>query len=246
MMLWVTRDDRDCSLGKSARAAQERARWRAALRGGAGTFEDQPVECFGCGSVFPRKELRAIDEIPGYRWARYCLVCVEEIRRAHARRCLLCGAAYRAGMPGDVDGLCPACCSPERQRELARVRNHLARARVQDLLADLTLAGWLAALDHFGRSCAYCRSCPFTDLDHFIPLSAGGGTTAANCVPACSRCNSLKRALDPAHPSLGPAPLAAAAPQVAPDSLGAPSPAPPEQTFGAALERVRRYLATLG
>ena len=246
MMLWVTGDDRDCLPGKSARTAQERARWRAALRGGAGTFEDQPVECFGCGSVFPRKELRAIDEIPGYRWARYCLVCVEEIRRAHARRCLLCGAAYRAGMPGDVDGLCPACCSPERQRELARVRNHLARARVQDLLADLTLAGWLAALDHFGRSCAYCRSCPFTDLDHFIPLSAGGGTTAANCVPACSRCNSVKRALDPAHPSLGPAPLAAAAPQVAPDSLGAPSPAPPEQTFGAALERVRRYLATLG
>jgi 5-methylcytosine-specific restriction endonuclease McrA len=224
----VNGDSPDCSpLSKSARAAQERARWRAALRGGDGAFEDEPAECFGCGSVFARKALRAIDEIPGYRWARYCPACVEEIRRAHARRCLLCDAAYTAGMPGEgVDGLCPACCSPERQRELGRVRNHLARARVPGLPADLTLADWLATLDHFGRSCAYCRVRPYTDLDHFIPLSAGGGTTAANCVPACARCNNLKRALDPGHPLLGPG--------------------LPEQALGAALERVRRYLAILG
>ena len=217
----------DCSpISKSARAAQERARWRAALRGEDGVFEDEPAECFRCGRVFARKELRAIDEVPGYRWARYCPACVEEIRRVHARRCLLCAAAYTAAMPGDVDGLCPACCSPDRQRELARVRNHLARARVQGLAADLTLADWLATLDHFGRSCAYCRVRPFTDLDHFIPLSAGGGTTAANCVPACARCNNLKRALDPAHPSPGAAPF--------------------EASFRSALDRVRRYLATIG
>ncbi len=209
----------------SARAAEERARWRAALRGREGAYADEPAECFRCGTVLARKQLRAIDEIPGYRWARYCAACVEEIRRAHTRHCLLCRAVYSTGMPGDVDGLCTVCSSPERQRELARVRNHAARARAQGLPADLSLADWLATLDHFRRFCAYCQVRPFTDLDHFIPLSAGGGTTAANCVPACSRCNGVKRALDPVHPSPGLALL--------------------EGTFGARLERVRGYLATL-
>ncbi len=155
------------------------------------------VECFRCGGVRPRAELCAIDELPGFRWPRYCYPCAEEIRAAHARRCLLCGAPYLARLPADPDSLCLACSTPSRLRELARVRYHLGRAAALSLPATLTLSQWLAAIEHFAGRCAYCDTVSFTDLDHFVPLSAGGGTTAANCVPACGRCNTLKRGLDP-------------------------------------------------
>jgi hypothetical protein len=160
-------------------------------------FEDQLLECYSCGGVFPRGELCAIDEIPGYRWPRYCRHCAEEIRAAYTRHCVLCGAAYMSHLPGDPDSLCPACGSQDRVRELARVRYHLARARAVGLPATLTLGQWLATLEHFGWLCAYCQRQPFTDLDHFVPLASGGGTTAANCVPACARCNTRKSATNP-------------------------------------------------
>jgi 5-methylcytosine-specific restriction endonuclease McrA len=190
-------------------AAEARSAWLAKLRGQHALYEDQPVECFRCGAVYPRRELEAVDEIPGYRWARYCPDCVQEIRTAHERSCELCGAAYMARQPGDADGLCPRCCSRDRFRELERVRSHLARARDQSLPATLTLGQWLATVEHFGYRCAYCEVQPFTDLDHFKPLAAGGGTTVGNCVPACARCNNLKRTIDPSELLNGPIPLAA-------------------------------------
>jgi 5-methylcytosine-specific restriction endonuclease McrA len=163
-------------------------------------YADERVECFHCGGTFARRELAAVEEIPGYRWPRYCTNCAAEIRAAHRRRCLLCGSAYYGQVPGDEDGICPSCCTPARLRELTRVRGHLARARALGLPATLTLAQWLATIEHFEGRCAYCGASPYRDLDHFIPLSAGGGTTSANCVPACSACNSAKRGY---HPDTG-------------------------------------------
>ncbi len=162
-----------------------------------GPSDSQPLECYCCGAVYPRRDLIAIDEIPGYRWPRYCRACAEEIRAAHARRCLLCDRAYLARWPGDPAGLCAACNTEENLRELGRVRQHLARARALNLPATLTLRQWLAAIAYFGRLCAYCQAQSYSDLDHVLPLAAGGGTTAANCVPACSRCNSSKGSSQP-------------------------------------------------
>ncbi len=162
-------------------------------------FADQPLECYACGGVFRRRELIGIDEIPGYRWPRYCPSCAVEIRAAHARACLLCGAVYMARLATDPPGLCPGCSSDERLRELARVKYHLARARELNLPATLTLRQWLAHIDYFDHLCAYCQASPYTDLDHFVPLAAGGGTTAGNCLPACARCNAAKGMHDPNH-----------------------------------------------
>jgi 5-methylcytosine-specific restriction endonuclease McrA len=159
--------------------------------------EIQPVECYGCGGVFPRRELGAIAEIPGYRWPRYCRACAESIRAAHSHRCALCGGVYVAPAPGEAAGLCARCHSARHLRELARVRYHLARARARGLPATLTLGQWLATVGYFDGLCAYCLARPFSDLDHFVPLVAGGGTTAANCVPACAHCNGAKHAVDP-------------------------------------------------
>jgi 5-methylcytosine-specific restriction endonuclease McrA len=36
-------------------------------------------------------------------------------------------------------------------------------------------------------------------VEHFIPISHGGGTTADNCVPACSACNFKKHAYLPRY-----------------------------------------------
>ncbi len=161
------------------------------------SYEIQPVECYGCGGVFPRRELSAIAEIPGYRWPRYCRGCAESIRAAHSHRCVLCGVAYVASAPGEAAGLCPHCHSAQHVRELARVRYHLERAQERGLPATLTLGQWLATVGHFDGLCAYCLARPFSDLEHFVPLVAGGGTTAANCVPACAHCNGAKHAIDP-------------------------------------------------
>jgi 5-methylcytosine-specific restriction endonuclease McrA len=45
--------------------------------------------------------------------------------------------------------------------------------------------------------CAYCGVRPYRVLEHFIPIGLGGGTTADNVLPACSRCNSTKSLYHP-------------------------------------------------
>lgn len=67
--------------------------------------------------------------------------------------------------------------------------------------------------DHFSFRCAYCLSpewiigIPFT-IDHIIPESLGGETTATNLCLACSACNLIKgtqiTAIDPETHQLVP------------------------------------------
>jgi hypothetical protein len=211
--------------GRAAQVRDERLRWRRQMSGQPVSFDDQATECYGCGRPYPRRDLAGVAGLPGYRWPRYCPACVEALRAAYARRCALCGAAYWAATPANpargevlslavtpiVAGLCPACETPVHAREWARVRSHLARAAALGLPATLTLAVWLDTLAQFDHCCAYCGAVPFTDLDHFIPLSAGGGTTADNCVPACARCNSLKGAATPTEAGAGSLPAGAVA-----------------------------------
>lgn len=67
------------------------------------------------------------------------------------------------------------------------------RARKAAAPATLTTAEWLALLDAYGHTCAYCGEGPERlTQDHVIPLALGGGTTAENIVPACQSCNSRK------------------------------------------------------
>ncbi len=72
-------------------------------------------------------------------------------------------------------------------RELDRVESQCARAHTLHAEATLTLVEWLETLNHFGWLCAYCQSKPFQVISYHTPIPQGG-TTAANCVPACYRC----------------------------------------------------------
>jgi len=70
--------------------------------------------------------------------------------------------------------------------------NRRRRTKMADLPSTLTKEEWLKTLNIFKNSCAYC-GCTWTDKDHFIPLSKGGGFTKENIVPACKKCNTTKQ-----------------------------------------------------
>jgi 5-methylcytosine-specific restriction endonuclease McrA len=94
---------------------------------------------------------------------------------------------------------CYAILKSEREREVFEVREnqvvqrHLRRAIELRRAATLTLPEWIETLEHYKRSCAYCGTGAYEVLEHYTPLTKGGGTTANNCVPACQSCNSQKR-----------------------------------------------------
>jgi hypothetical protein len=77
--------------------------------------------------------------------------------------------------------------------EAQKVKAQLDRAKGEHRIADLTIEQWEKALVYFGNKCAYCDG-NYEYLEHYIPLSRGGGTTASNCVPACAKCNARKDA----------------------------------------------------
>jgi len=80
-----------------------------------------------------------------------------------------------------------------RGREVQRAAAQRRRARARTLPATMTLAQWLRCVEWWEHRCAYCgRRIGRATMDHFIPVSRGGGTTASNIVPACHSCNSRK------------------------------------------------------
>ncbi len=76
--------------------------------------------------------------------------------------------------------------------ETAKISTHEGRSKAHGCEGVLYFREWLTTLTYFNWLCAYCQQQPYEQLDHFIPVSKGGGTIAANCVPACKICNKLK------------------------------------------------------
>lgn len=78
------------------------------------------------------------------------------------------------------------------------------RALKRGLVADLTIEQVMMARLYFSVStqsfirseaCAYCRQSFATGLDHWEPISSGGGSTVKNVLPCCHVCNVMKNAL---------------------------------------------------
>lgn len=72
-----------------------------------------------------------------------------------------------------------------------RLDQALDRARHAGAPATLTMREWLATVRHFDGLCAYCGEADYEVIEHATPLPRGG-TTAANCLPACTACNNRK------------------------------------------------------
>jgi 5-methylcytosine-specific restriction endonuclease McrA len=160
-------------------------------------FEARISPCADCGQLFKQNELQSGSLKPrSHSYWQLCLHCVEQLRAKYTRCCSLCGSNYIADRLHDKDLLCEKCYSPRLQPEVRRVVAHNERARDLGLPASLTLQQWLETLEYFGWKCAYCSSA-FQSLEHYLPLSMDGGTTAQNCLPTCKSCNSRKHDLHP-------------------------------------------------
>lgn len=92
------------------------------------------------------------------------------------------------------------------QREVLRVSTAKTRSRQAGVEASLTTDEWLRCLAGFEGSCAFCGARPTRHrsarilLHHVVPRSRGGGTVAANVVPACASCNARAVLLSPRSP----------------------------------------------
>jgi 5-methylcytosine-specific restriction endonuclease McrA len=55
---------------------------------------------------------------------------------------------------------------------------------------------WIRLCRRYDYLCAYCGAKPKKlTVDHIIPLSKGGRDAIGNVLPACSRCNNMKRSV---------------------------------------------------
>jgi len=92
---------------------------------------------------------------------------------------------------------CPSCfvevsLRKSNKKEQLRVDNQNNRAGKLGLISDLTLTEWLEIIKEHKDRCHYCGG-TWSDMEHVVPISHGGGTTKANVVPSCRSCN-LKKA----------------------------------------------------
>ena len=155
--------------------------------------------CSVCREVIPESEALASHGSAEHPYAvdgDICANCVTAALTYYRATCPLCGiVGHRLGNFISICGedICPLCHKQYDAdgSEQTRVSKQRTRAHNAGLPATLTLVEWLQTLIDFGGRCAYCSG-PFDDLEHFIPVSQGGGTTAQNCVPACRYCNSSK------------------------------------------------------
>lgn len=158
---------------------------------------NRPERCHGCGLLFPVSNLYNVRLTESNRHLdiasinQYCIDCATEAVAKRTPTCQACGETFLR-VKGRSAVFCPSCASDDVARESRRVRSQLTRARLAGVEASLTVSEWLGAIKHFGGMCAYCGKEPFDVLEHYIPISHGGGTTANNCVPACYSCNSTK------------------------------------------------------
>lgn len=95
-------------------------------------------------------------------------------------------------------------CWQKTDKGRAAKRRHSAkrRARLAELINDLTAEEWLDILLQFDNKCAYCKEemLSYFEIqethpkaitqDHIIPLTRGGNHIKSNIVPACRSCNS--------------------------------------------------------
>jgi 5-methylcytosine-specific restriction endonuclease McrA len=78
----------------------------------------------------------------------------------------------------------------ESRRATYKINNNRRRAA-----GTLTKKEWLAILESYAYSCAYCGrdDCPM-QIEHIVAVSKGGLTVRENIVPACEPCNKRKQA----------------------------------------------------
>lgn len=154
--------------------------------------EITPSLCKECGETHTSQDLAEI-KIPTNttrhtRTVRSCPNKIEETTDRYKINCMRCNNRY---LPFISKRLCDDCYTSKYIKEADRVSAHNQRVKELKLESGLTLSQWLATLDYFEWKCAYCKR-GFAGIEHFLPISLNGGTTANNCLPSCQNCNHRK------------------------------------------------------
>ncbi len=116
-------------------------------------------------------------------WFGWCFACLEQAKIT----CTKCG---KRTLEYSKSELCWDC--DIRNPAKTQLAGPLLRAKRAGLKATLTRDEWSTTVQYFHFKCAYCGKRPFNVLEHYIPVSMGGGTCIENCLPACTRCNGAK------------------------------------------------------
>lgn len=129
------------------------------------------LKCNCCGHNLYQGEYKRIS----IRWfdlknANYCNSCIEDLRVAEL-------------------------IIKWSKKEEYRVNNNNTRTKDIGLTGNLSLEQWFSILRKYQYKCAYCGD-DYSELDHVIPVSKGGGTSADNVVPTCRKCNARKHNYD--------------------------------------------------
>jgi hypothetical protein len=153
--------------------------------------------CTGCHRYVRLADATTLPELVWLGDSVFCHACAQQVLADHTFTCEACGHEFHARNRPMPFAVCAECESPGMTMAMSSLAAQLLRARRLNLPATLTLREWLDTLEYFGWRCAYCRRADFACMDHFMPVAQGGGTTQANCVPACVSCNSTKGGKSP-------------------------------------------------
>jgi 5-methylcytosine-specific restriction endonuclease McrA len=104
------------------------------------------------------------------------------------KRCWVCNAVITWSQS---DTACKLHCRSVLYTESYRIARHKEESYRKGRSCNLQLSEWAETLRYYNRCCAYCKG-PFESLDHFMPVSQGGGTWVGNVVPACLQCQTAK------------------------------------------------------
>lgn len=128
---------------------------------------------------------------PGWKFCKGC---------GHLKRLSEMMGDSRTGRARNQCKQCKATYDSERYRRLrdrfeARdwVSSFRRRARIYGLNPAADLITRQDITSRWGDRCYRCKKGKFEQIDHLIPVAAGGRHTLDNVVPCCWVCNSRKR-----------------------------------------------------
>ena len=114
--------------------------------------------------------------------------------------CAHCGQPFSLLNPGRVPKFCSSRCRVASHRstkpEIGWAYGARVRAEKYGLEIEFSDFSKQQVLDRYGSTCYYCVDGDFEQLDHFIPIRAGGAHTLDNVRPSCMTCNMTKGNVD--------------------------------------------------
>jgi 5-methylcytosine-specific restriction endonuclease McrA len=158
--------------------------WKEAIA--AKVYECSLRPCLLCRKDEVSSKLRMIYD-PSFRgcWRIVCPECADKAE--FSVTCVICTVSQPSLSFTERDFVCRSC---ENIQKLVDLNN--SRARVLKLPATLTTKQWGKTIRYFDNKCAYCSG-PYECMEHYLPVLLKGGTTPDNCVPACYKCNTIKK-----------------------------------------------------